>query len=390
MISLQDVFVKFAEKYKHEYKSSLQQFKVLNSITRCRTAELGGHANICDSCGNVSIAYNSCRDRHCPMCQSIKREKWRVDRNADLLNTHYFHIVFTIPNSLGTLFYHNQKILYAALMKTAANTLLQLTKQERHLGAEIGLTGILHTWSQTLSYHPHVHFIVPGGGLCLKTKKFKETKKKFFIPLKILSPVFRYNLKTELKRLFETNQLQDHNTGTLITEFELKKLINSLYKEQSIINIKPNFESPVHVIKYLCQYTHRVAISDHRIISMDEDTVSFKYKDNKDKDKNDIGKTKIMTLKGTEFVRRFLMHVLPPRFVKIRYYGIFAGRNRPTKLAFCQRLMNLIPSKKSKDYSTIEFLELFMNIKINTCSACNAVDSNIITSLESIGVVDTS
>lgn len=275
-------------------------------------------------------------------------------------------------------------------MKTAANTLLQLTKQEKHLGAEIGLTGILHTWSQTISYHPHVHFIVPGGGLCLKTNRFKETNKKFFIPLQILSSVFRGKFKTELYRLFKDNQLQDHKTSSLITESKLEDLINLLYKEKTVINIKPNFESPVHVIKYLCQYTHRVAISNHRIISMDNDTVSFKYKDNKDKDKNGIGKSKIMTLKGTEFIRRFLMHVLPNRFVKIRHYGIFAGRNRPTKLVFCQRLMNLIPSKKAKEYSITEFLELFMNIKINTCTSCNALDSNKVVSLESIGTLNTS
>lgn len=390
LISLQDVFIKFMDQYNQKHKSSLQQFKVLNSITNCRTSKLGGHANICTNCGNVSIAYNSCRDRHCPMCQSIKREKWRVDRTADLLNTHYFHIVFTVPDSLNSLFYHNQNILYSSLMRTAANTLLQLTKQERYLGAEIGLTGILHTWSQTLSYHPHVHFIVPGGGLCLKTKRFKETNKKFFIPLEVLSPVFRYNFKMELMRLFKTNQLHDHKTDTLITESKLKYLINLLFKENTVINIKPNFKSPVHVIKYLCQYTHRVAISNHRIVSMDNDTVSFKYRDNKDKDKNGIGKSKKKTLKGTEFIRRFLMHVLPHRFVKIRHYGIFAGRNRPTKLAFLQRLMNLIPSKKAKEYSTIDFLELFMNIKINTCKLCNALNSNKIVSLESIGILNTS
>lgn len=158
-------------------------------------------------------------------------------------------------------------------MRTAANTLLQLTKQEKHLGAEIGLTGILHTWSQTLSYHPHVHFIVPGGELCLKTKKFKGTNKKYFIPLKILSSLFRDKFKSELRRLFKDNQLQDHKTGTLITESKLENLINLLYKEKSVINIKANFKSPVHVIKYLCQYTHRIAISNHRITGVDNETV---------------------------------------------------------------------------------------------------------------------
>lgn len=390
MINLQDIFSKFGDEYIQNNKLSIQQFKVFNAISKCRTSKLGGHANICNNCGNVSIAYNSCRDRHCPMCQSVKREKWRVDRTADLLNTHYFHIVFTVPDSLNSLFYHNQNMLYSTLMKTAANTLLELTKQKKHLGADIGLTGILHTWSQTLSYHPHVHFIVPGGGLCLITKKFKETNKNFFIPSKILASVFRGKFYTELEKLVTLNKLMDHKTGNPISKGNLKYIKQLLYKEKSVINIKPTFDSPVHVIKYLCQYTHRVAISNHRIVSINADTVSFNYKDNKDKDKNGLGKSKIMTIKGTEFIRRFLMHVLPNRFVKIRHYGIFAGRNRPTKLAFCQKLMHLIPSKKSKFYSTIEFLDVFMNIKINTCSACNAVDATQIVSLESVGIIDSS
>ena len=345
----------------------MHQFKVLNAITNCRTSKLGGHANSCHSCGHTSIAYNSCRDRHCPMCQSIKREKWRVDRNADLLNTHYFHIVFTVPDSLNTLFYHNQKILYALLMKSAANTLLQLTRDKKYLGAQIGLTGILHTWGQTLSYHPHIHFIVPGGGLCLTTNKFKSTSKNFFLPVKVMAKVFRGIFIKGLKKLFTKNQLLDAHTQNLITQLDLNKLVDLLYKKNFVVYAKENFASPSHVIKYLCQYTHRVAISNHRIIGMSDESVIFKYKDYKDDNK-----IKVMTLKGAEFMRRFLMHVLPNRFVKIRHYGIFAGRNRPTKLARCQRLMNLIPSKKSKDYSTFDFLSLFMDIDFTICPICKS------------------
>lgn len=365
MISIQDVFNAFRYDYINTYKSSNQQYKVLNAITNCRTPKSGGHANRCDKCGNISIAYNSCRDRHCPMCQSIKREKWRIDRSADLLNIHYFHIVFTVPDSLNALFYHNQRIMYSTLMKSAANTLLQLMKDEQHLGAEIGLTGILHTWGQTLSYHPHVHFIVPGGGLSLKTKLFKYTSKKFFISAKIVSQVFRGIFKMELESLFAIGLLIDGKTNEPISHECFDSIKNALYKKDFVVNIKPNFDSPTHVIKYLCQYTHRVAISNHRIISITSENVTFKYKDNKDHKK-----VKTMTIKGTEFIRRFLMHVLPHRFVKIRYYGIFAGRNRPTKLAFCQRLMHLIPSKKSKDYSTSDFLSLFMNIHVKQCPVC--------------------
>jgi len=365
MVNLQDIFNAFTDDYIKKHKSSLQQFKVLNSISNCRTSKLGGHANSCDNCGNFSIAYNSCRDRHCPMCQSIKREKWRVDRNSDLLNTHYFHIVFTVPDTLNALFYHNQSILYSLLMKSAANTLLQLCREDEHLGAQIGLTGILHTWGQTLSYHPHVHFIVPGGGLCLKTNKFKTTSKKFFIHVNVMSGRFRKLFIKGFEALYSANQIIDGNTGKPISQAYFNRLKISLSKKNFVVFAKDNFDSPTHVIKYLCQYTHRVAISNHRILGITGGKVTFKYKDYKDK-----GKIKTMSLKGDEFIRRFLMHVLPNRFVKIRHYGIFAGRNRPTKLAFCQRMMKLIPSKKSKDYSTLEFLSLFMNIDFNVCPAC--------------------
>ena len=365
MFSIQKVFDTFTNDYTKNHKTSMQQFKVLNSISNCRTVKLGGHANECDNCGHVSIAYNSCRDRHCPICQSVKREKWRVDRNADLLNIHYFHIVFTVPDSLHPLFYHNQNLMYSALMKSAATALTQLASDKKHLGAQIGLTGILHTWGQTLSYHPHVHFIVPGGGLCPKTNKFKSTSKKFFLPVKVVANVFRGILRREITLLYESDKLIDGHTAKSITSEDFDDLISKIYKKDFVVYAKENFDSPSHVIKYLCQYTHRVAISNHRIVNITSKEVTFKYKDYKDN-----CKTKLMTLDGPEFIRRFLMHVLPHRFVKIRYYGLFASRNRPTKLILCQQLMNLIPSKKSKDYSALEFLEIFMNIDLKVCPKC--------------------
>ncbi len=377
MINIQDILNRFFDDYRKEYKISYEQYQVMNSIMKCRTAKLGGHANACDNCGHTSIAYNSCRNRHCPICQSIKREKWRIDRNADLLNIHYFHVVFTVPDFLNPIFFNNQRLLYSLLMKSAATTLIKLTNNNKYLGAQIGLTGILHTWGQTLSFHPHVHFIVPGGGLCPKTFRFKSTRPNFLLPVKVISRVFRAIFLKELKKLYYDNLLIDSSTVEPILESKFNALKEKAYGTNFVVYAKENFNSPVHVIKYLCQYTHRVAISNHRIINHTDQNVTFKYKDYKDS-----GKTKIMTLKGTEFIRRYLMHVLPKRFVKIRHYGIFAGRNRPTKLALCQRLMNMIPSKKSSEYSTLEFLNKFMNLDFSKCPKCFSSDYKPIASFE--------
>ena len=287
---------------------------------------------------------------------------FRSDRNAELLNTHYFHVVFTVAEILNPIFFANQSLMYSLLMKSAATTLLSLCADKKHLGAQIGLTGILHTWGQTLSYHPHVHFIVPGGGLCLKTMLFKKTHKKYLIPVKILSAVFKGIFLKALKKLFHDNKLigwNKHNHSTF------QAIIDDAYSKNFVVHSKENFDSPTHVVNYLCQYTHRVAISNHRILKITDDHVTFRYKDYRDS-----GKIKLMTLTGTEFIRRFSMHILPAYFVKIRHYGILAARNRPTKLAHCQRLMNIIPSKKSGDFTTLEFLEKFMNLDFSRCSKC--------------------
>ena len=368
MTNLQGVFNSFFDDFlETNHTLTYDQFQVVNSIIKCRTAELGGHANTCDGCGHTSIAYNSCRNRHCPMCQSIKREKWRIDRNADLLNIHYFHVVFTVPDALNPLFLHNKRVLYDLLMKSAAKTVTLLASNKKYLGADIGLTAILHTWGQTLSFHPHVHFIVPGGGLCPLTRKFKATRPNFLLPVKVLSRVFRAIFMKQVKRFFEARLLIDSTTRKPISNTVFYAMYNQAYAKAFVVFAKDTFDSPVYVVNYLCQYTHRIAISNHRIVKITDQHVTFKYKDYKDG-----GKSKIMTLKGTEFIRRFMMHVLPKRFVKIRHYGIFAGRNRPTKLAHCQRLMKIVPSKKSSAYSTLEFLKLFMNLDVNTCSKCES------------------
>lgn len=357
---LRQVLNTFSDDFLAHHRVSPQKASVLSLLRICRTSELGAHANVCTNCGHLSMAYNSCRNRHCPLCQSIKREMWRFDRGADLLNTHYFHAVFTVPHELNDCFMNNQRIMYDILMKSSAETLLTLSRSSKYLGAQIGATAILHTWGQTLSYHPHVHFIIPGGGLCLKSGLWKPTGRKFFIPVKVLSVVFRAIF---LKRLKEIIAL-----GTITVSMDFHRLISVLYEKNFVTFIKDSLDSPIHVINYLCQYTHRVAISNHRILSVGKNSVSFKYKDY-----SQGAISKIMTLSGSEFIRRFLLHVLPKGFSKIRHYGILAGRNRPTKLETCRKLMRIQPSARSRDYSTAQFIELFLPHLIKPCPYCNEI-----------------
>ncbi|WP_456071377.1 IS91 family transposase [Fusibacter ferrireducens] len=250
------------------------------------------------------------------------------------------------------------------------NYLLSLVADKKHLGTQIGLTGILHTWGQTLSYHPHVHFIVPGGGLCLDTMKFKKTRRKYLIPVKIMSSTFKGIFINALKKLFKEHKLIGWHFDD---DSEFQKIVDVVYSKDFVVNCKSNFDSPTHVINYLCQYTHRVAIANHRILKVTDQFVTFKYKDYRDDHK-----TKTMTLTGIEFIRRFLMHVLPSGFVKIRHYGILAGRNRHSKLAHCQRIMKIIPSKRSNAFSKIDFLSRFMNVDFYKCPKCPLEPSKLL------------
>lgn len=338
------------------------QYKVFNALMNCRTEKLGAHSNVCEDCGCSSIAYNSCRDRHCPLCQSFKREKWRFDRNAELLNVHYFHVVFTVPEELHELMFQNQSVLYTLLMKSSSKTLLELAKNKKYLGASLGLTAVLHTWGQTLSYHPHVHFIVPGGGLCPESGLFKTSRKRFLIPVKVLSRVFRAIFLSELKSLLLSGKLFSSHSNA-----ELLELVNCLYQKPFVVYAKANFDSPTHVIKYLCQYTHRVAISNHRILYSDTEKVVFSYKDYRDH-----AKKKVLTLSSTEFIRRFAMHILPTGFSKVRHYGFLANCNKKSKLKRCQQLLRIIPSKKSSDYSAVDFIKRFMDSDAFKCMKCKS------------------
>ena len=362
MSSLQEIIEIHGENYIRNNKLPANVLRALYSIQYCKTASLGGHIYECNECGETTIAYNSCRNRHCPKCQAYAKELWIYERSKSLLPTHYFHIVFTIPEQLNSLVLFNQKELYSILFTSVSETLLELANDKKYLGAEIGFTSILHTWGQNLMNHPHIHCIVPGGGLSLDKAKWIKSKKKFFIPVKVLSRKFRGKFLYYLNTLYLNNKLTFPKS---ISELGSRNIFNefkdSLYKKEWIVYSKAPFSSAEYVLQYLGRYTHRVAISDNRIIKVDKNNVSFKWRDYKDNNKQ-----KVMTLKAKEFIRRFTMHILPDRFVKIRHYGILGNRNKKLKFKRCLEIFRVKPRDDEKLSSAELFFKL-TGIKIGMC-----------------------
>lgn len=376
MSSLQEIIEIHGENYIRNNKLPANVLRALYSIQYCKTASLGGHIYECNECGETTIAYNSCRNRHCPKCQAYAKELWIYERSKSLLPTHYFHIVFTIPEQLNSLVLFNQKELYSILFTSVSETLLELAKDKKYLGAEIGFTSILHTWGQNLMNHPHIHCIVPGGGLSLDKAKWIKSKKKFFIPVKVLSRKFRGKFLYYLNTLYLNNKLTFPKS---ISELGSRNIFNefkdSLYKKEWIVYSKAPFSSAEYVLQYLGRYTHRVAISDNRIIKVDKNNVSFKWRDYKDNNKQ-----KVMTLKAKEFIRRFTMHILPDRFVKIRHYGILGNRNKQLKFKRCLEIFRVKPRDDEKLSSAELFFKL-TGIKIGMCKVCekgNLIEKGII------------
>jgi hypothetical protein len=329
MPELQDVF-----KHLHLGSLSPAQAKAFNMIRHCRTSSLGSHSEVCTDCGTVEVSYNSCRNRHCPKCQHSVQESWVEAQMSKLLPVGYFHIVFTLPQELNPLILQNQELLYSMLIRSAGHTLIELAKDPKFLGATTGVTSVLHTWGQNLSFHPHVHCIVPGGGLSKDGLRFVHSSKKFFIPVKVISRKFRGKFLDLLKQAYNEDKLDFFNEASqLTTRSKFLALVNELYLKEWVVFCKKPFKTPAHVVRYLGRYTHRVAISNSRIKTFDGESVSFSWKDYKNK-----SKSKVMTLEAKEFARRFLLHVLPTRFVKIRHYGITCSRNVRTKLSRCIKL----------------------------------------------------
>jgi len=320
-----------------KYQLLKQHLSVLNALEKCRTAALGGHVDGCDSCGHLRISYNSCRNRHCPKCQQVNKERWIMARHRQLLPVSYFHVVFTLPQELNTWCMRYPKQMYDLLFAASRQTINTFAGDEKHLGAMAGMISVLHTWGQNLSLHPHVHLIIPGGGIAPSgCWKHAKSKGRYLFAVKAMSIVFKYKYMEGFLQLLKQ---ENKNIEPLLRE--------TLYSKNWIVYAKPPFGGPQQVIEYLGRYTHKVAISNHRIVSINDDKVSFLYKDYADGSKQ-----KIMTLEAEEFLRRFCLHILPPRFRKIRYYGFMANVHSAL-LQVQQREMEVavIPLKEIKKLS---------------------------------------
>jgi hypothetical protein len=336
-----DIIRRAGDKFIERYRGSLTwtQVKVLRAIEQCRTAALGGHRDRCVRCGNQAISYNSCRNRHCPKCQTNAREKWLCARQRELLPVCYFHVVFSVPHALAPLMWQNKKLLFGLLFNASAATLLEVAADPTRLGCEVGFLSILHTWGQTLQRHPHIHCVVPGGGLSLDHSRWIRSPSHFFLPVRVLSRVFRGKFVAGLRQLFKGKQLAFHGgLQPLSNEKAFAAFLRTLFREEWVVYAKPPFGGPEHVLQYLARYTHRVAISNHRLLSIDGDQVTFRWKDYAHH-----SKCRTMTLTLEEFLRRFLQHVLPKGFPRIRYFGWLANRRRHELLPLCRTLLAVAP-----------------------------------------------
>jgi hypothetical protein len=330
---------------------SLDQMKVMSAIERCRTAALGGHVEQCKDCRHTTIAYNSCRNRHCPKCQGAAARDWLADRKAELLPVSYFHVVFTLPAPIADIAYQNKAVIYGLLLKASAQTMATIAADPKHLGARIGITSVLHTWGSAMTHHPHVHMIVPGGGISMDGAKWIACRPTFFLPVRVLSRLFRRLFLSMLTAAHEEGRLSffgDHQH--LVEPQAFKAFLKPLSKIEWVVYAKQPFGGPNQVLAYLSRYTHRVAISNNRLIRADETGVTFKVKDYRIEGP---GRYKAMTLPPAEFIRRFLIHVLPKGFHRIRHYGLLANSNRAANIAKARDLLALpAPAEPVQDETT--------------------------------------
>jgi hypothetical protein len=376
MITVQDLFRGHYDEYKETYKLSPEQAKAATAIMNCRTSALGGHTYECGDCGHKEISYNSCRNRHCTLCQGVNKEIWVDQRRKEILNAPYFHVVFTMPKQLHMIIYQNQKLLYTLMYKAVAETLTELAQDDKYLGAQIGFLSVLHTWGQNLHYHPHIHTIVLAGGLT-KKNLWRSTSEKFFIPVKVLSKKFRGKFLFFLKKYYKQKRLVFHNEEEVYKDpAQFQSLIDTCYGLDWYSYTKQTFSGPLAVIQYLGRYTHRIAISNHRILSTDKDSVTIGVKDYKNNNQK-----KRVTMKMVEFIRRFLMHVLPKGFVKVRHYGLLANRNKKTKLARCRKLTKSpVYKPQFEGLTKTEILQKILKKDITLCPECKKTQLKIIDS----------
>ena len=365
-VEVADIFRQHGPDYRKTHPLPITHLRAMRAIEICRTSELGGHVDICDTCGTTRISYNSCRNRHCPKCQFLRKEQWLEARNKDLLPIPYFHVVFTIPDDLNPLALRNPNVMYHILFQAVSETLVELSRDPKHLGAKIGFIGILHTWGQNLMDHPHIHCVVTGGGLSLDGLRWISCKKKFFLPVKVMSRLFRGKFLDYLRESYDACELTA--TGQLQDQRTFRRFLKDLYNREWVVYCKPPFNGAEGVLRYLGRYTHRIAIGNHRIISMQDDTASFMWRDYSDGNKN-----KVMTLKVSEFIRRFLLHVLPNRFVKIRHYGLLGNRNRKNNLLMCRKHLRCVHDAGDQEVSETwqELLFRIAGVDITKCPVCD-------------------
>jgi hypothetical protein len=322
---------------------SLGQLRVMSAIERCRTAALGGHVARCEDCAHTQIVYNSCRNRHCPKCQGAAARAWLADREAELLPVPYYHVVFTLPAPIADIAYQNKAAIYAILLKAAAETLITIAADPKHLGARIGLTAVLHTWGSALTHHPHVHMIVPGGGISLDGRRWISCRPGFFLPVRVLSRLFRRLFLEKLVAAHDAGRLHffgDH--APLADRRAFAAYLTPPRKIEWVVYAKRPFAGPEAVLAYLSRYTHRVAIANSRLIAFDDNGVTFRWKDYRARGRD---RQKVMTLASDEFIRRFLVHVLPSGFHRIRHYGLFANGGRAGNLARARQLLGVSPTQ---------------------------------------------
>jgi hypothetical protein len=363
-LEVAEVFARFGERYLEDHHPSADQRKVMRAIERCRTAALGGHLDVCRTCGYERPAYNSCRNRHCPKCQPLVQHRWLEARKHRILPVHHFHVVFTLPAELRGVARQNRKVVYDLLFRSAADTLLELGKDPKHLGALLGLTAVLHTWTRELAFHPHVHCIVTGGGLSSDGTRWVATKPDFLFPVRVISKFFRGKLLAGLRRLWQHDELELHGRLARLRDRTcFDELVDRLYQTDFVVYAKPPFGGAETVYAYLGRYTHRVGLSNNRLLAIDDHGVSFATKH---------GRT--ATLAPVEFIRRFLQHVLPRGFTKLRHYGLLSSHNVETKLQTARRLLGSDdaghPDVPTDDITWRERLFLLTGIDLRLCPRC--------------------
>jgi Putative transposase/Transposase zinc-binding domain len=344
-LEVADVFRRYGEAYREQHDGSLSsaQRRVMTAIEVCRTAALGGHLERCDCCNHERPCYDSCRDRHCPKCQSLARAEWVEKRTSEVLRTHYFHVVFTIPEQVASIAYQNKDLVYGILFRATAETLSTIAADPQHLGAEIGFFAVLHSWGQNLLFHPHLHCVVPGDGISPDGTRWISCRPNFFLPVKVLSRLFRRLFLKYLQEAFDAGKLQFFTSLQGLQDPQAFTCHLDLARHAEwVVYAKPPFAGPQQVVNYVGRYTHRVAISNHRIVDIEDGQVKFKWRDYRDNNQQ-----KTMILSADQFIGRFLLHVLPSGFHRIRYYGFLGNRHRKEKLERCRQLLGMASPKES-------------------------------------------